>query len=429
LWSINIIKQIILSSATLPNREEMEPLIHKFEVIHTNCEIHYIDTIDETTNITLLDNTGNVIMPHNVFTTTEEINTFISIHGKTHFKFLSIVECSIFILYVCRNVFKSEKMITEYFTYINDINIKSIRNLYYNVLKKIKSEDLAFIISSYSSFRNTKKCDVGIDITTKQAYTLTYGPAIFFCKNISDWCDYFIKNSGIHVSAIEELNKIIDYNNDLFTKITKKQKLVEDKTAKDEDNENKIKEQRFDPEVKKLLSEIEIMEKMFKPLKLNSVDIPNTRDHFMRWTNLKYETSNVFTSNIDASYVKRIMTLTIDTKYKILLLMGIGIFNPEEHMGEYNDIMKELAENKYLLCILATPDYIYGTNYQLCHAILTEEMTEHITQEKIIQAIGRVGRREKNKLFRFIFKNNSIIKKLFIKDTLIESHNMNILFF
>jgi hypothetical protein len=429
LWSINTIKQIILSSATLPNREEMEPLIHKFEVIHTNCEIHYIDTIDETTNITLLDNTGNVIMPHNVFTTTEEINTFITIHGKTHFKFLSIVECSIFILYVCRNVFKSEKMITEYFTYINDINIKSIRNLYYNVLKKIKSEDLAFIISSYSSFRNTKKCDVGIDITTKQAYTLTYGPAIFFCKNISDWCDYFIKNSGIHVSAIEELNKIIDYNNDLFTKITKKQKLVEDKTAKDEDNENKIKEQRFDPEVKKLLSEIEIMEKMFKPLKLNSVDIPNTRDHFMRWTNLKYETSNVFTSNIDASYVKRIMTLTIDTKYKILLLMGIGIFNPEEHMGEYNDIMKELAENKYLLCILATPDYIYGTNYQLCHAILTEEMTEHITQEKIIQAIGRVGRREKNKLFRFIFKNNSIIKKLFIKDNLIESHNMNILFF
>jgi hypothetical protein len=123
------------------------------------------------------------------------------------------------------------------------------------------------------------------------------------------------------------------------------------------------------------------------------------------------------------------MSLTIDSKYKILLLMGIGIFNPEDHMGEYNDIMKELAENKYLLCILATPDYIYGTNYQLCHAILTEEMSEHITQEKIIQAIGRVGRREKNKLFRFIFKNNSIIKKLFIKDNIIESKNMNILFF
>ena len=209
--------------------------------------------------------------------------------------------------------------------------------------------------------------------------------------------------------------------------------MFEDKTAKDEKNENIIKDQRYSPEVKALLTEIEQMEKMIKPLKLNNIDIPNTREHFMRWTTLKYESSNAFTSNIDTSYVKRIMNLTIDAKYKILLLMGIGIFNPEEHMGDYNDIMKELAELQYLLCILATPDYIYGTNYQLCHAILTDEMSDYMTQEKIIQAIGRVGRREKNKLFTFRFITTStstnIIKKLFIKDNFLESINMNILFF
>jgi hypothetical protein len=123
------------------------------------------------------------------------------------------------------------------------------------------------------------------------------------------------------------------------------------------------------------------------------------------------------------------MNLELESKYKILLLMGIGIFNPEEHMGDYNDIMKELAENKELLCILATPDYIYGTNYQFCHAYLTEEMVEYMTQEKIIQAIGRVGRREKNKMFTFRFKNNDIILKLFIKENSIEINNMNMLFF
>jgi hypothetical protein len=171
------------------------------------------------------------------------------------------------------------------------------------------------------------------------------------------------------------------------------------------------------------------MEKMIKPLKMSNVDIPNTREHFMRWTNSKYETSNVYTSNLDSVIVKRIMNLQIDQKYKIMLLIGIGIFNPEEHMGEYNDIMKELAENKDLMCIMATPDYIYGTNYQFCHAFLTEEMEDCMTQEKIIQAIGRVGRREKNKLFTFRFNNNNIIKKFFIKENTIESNNMNNLFF
>ena len=87
--------------------------------------------------------------------------------------------------------------------------------------------------------RNTKKIDVGINITTNQAHTLTYGPTIFLCKNVSDWADYFIKNSGIHFSVFDELNKTFEYNNSLIEKINKKRKIVEDKTAKDEEHENK----------------------------------------------------------------------------------------------------------------------------------------------------------------------------------------------
>jgi len=429
IWEVNQIEQVILSSATLPNQNELGLLIEKFIIKYEHYEIHYIETIDETTNITLLDNEGCVIMPHNVFNSVTDIDRFIEEHGKTHFKFLSVVECANFILYICKNVLKNELYVQEYFGQLDKINIKSIRTLYYIILKKIKADDYDFVVKTYMTQRNTKKIDVGINITTNQAHTLTYGPTIFLCKNVSDWTDYFIKNSGIHFSVFDELNKTFEYNTMLLDKINKKRKMVEDKTAKDEEHENKIKEQRFDPEVKKLMNEIETMEKMIKPLKMNNADIPNTREHFMRWTNLKYETSNVYTSNLDSVVVKRIMNLDIEKKYKIMLLIGIGIFNPEEHMGEYNDIMKELAENKDLLCIMATPDYIYGTNYQFCHAFLTEEMNEFMTQEKIIQAIGRVGRREKNKLFTFRFKNNNIIKKLFIKENTIESNNMNNLFF
>ena len=89
------------------------------------------------------------------------------------------------------------------------------------------------------------------------------------------------------------------------------------------------------------------------------------------------------------------MNLSIDTNYKILLLMWIGIFNPAIKLDEYNDIMKELAEQKQLLFIIAGSDYIHGTNYQFSHGYLADDIL-NINQETIIQSIGRVGRKEKN---------------------------------
>ena len=41
--------------------------------------------------------------------------------------------------------------------------------------------------------------------------------------------------------------------------------------------------------------------------------------------------------------------------------------------------------------IIASSDYIYGTNYQLCHGILGKDL-QNMSQQKIIQAMGRVGR-------------------------------------
>jgi hypothetical protein len=53
---------------------------------------------------------------------------------------------------------------------------------------------------------------------------------------------------------------------------------------------------------------------------------------------------------------------------------------------------------------------------------------QNVTQEQIIQSIGRVGRKEKNKLFTFRFRDNSHIIVLFVKTNTIEADNMNKLF-
>jgi hypothetical protein len=96
--------------------------------------------------------------------------------------------------------------------------------------------------------------------------------------------------------------------------------------------------------------------------------------------------------------------------------------------NKYIENMKELAENKSLYLILANSDYIYGTNYQFSHCYLGKDMI-NMTQEKIIQCIGRIGRQEKNKHFSFRFRSNEQIDLLYsIPQNDIESQNMNKLF-
>jgi hypothetical protein len=126
-----------------------------------------------------------------------------------------------------------------------------------------------------------------------------------------------------------------------------------------------------------------------------------------------------------------------------MLLLGIGIFtnnitdnnitdiNKEDinvENNKYIEIIKKLAEQKSLYLILADSDYIYGTNYQFSHCYLSKDM-KNLSQEKIIQCIGRVGRQEKNKHFSFRFRSKDHINIFYsIVEDSIEGDNMNKLF-
>lgn len=429
LWFVNKIPNIILSSATLPNEEDMSDVTRKYQTKFQG-KIHYLETLDETTNITLLDTNGKIVMPHTVFSDSHEnMISFIDKHGKSHMKFLSLNECSAFILYIYKMYKKSElgKYIKKQFKELDCIHSHSIRLCYYEIIKQIVSMEWSNIVNEFQSTRNKNPLNVGNHIVTESSYTLTHGPTIYLCEDIDKWMNYYVENSGIHDSIFDELDKKIEYNNAVSEKLERTRKAIEDKTSKFEDNENKMREQRFDPETKSLIHTAEVLERSLKPIQLSNLYIPNSREHFTKWApgGSNYEKSNAFMSHVDEIYVKKIMSLNTNKNYKILLLLGIGIFNPE--IVDYNDIMKELAENKKLGVILAGSDYIYGTNYQFCHAYISEDLMK-MTQEKIIQSIGRVGRKEKNKTFTFRFRDDSIIDKLFIQTTNIESNNMNRLF-
>ena len=89
--------------------------------------------------------------------------------------------------------------------------------------------------------------------------------------------------------------------------------------------------------------------------------------------------------------------------------------------------MKKLADEQKLYVIIATSDYIYGTNYQFCHGYLSKDLD--LTQEKIVQAMGRIGRNNIQQNYTLRFRDDSQILKLFTSDTeKPEIINMNILF-
>jgi hypothetical protein len=183
---------------------------------------------------------------------------------------------------------------------------------------------------------------------------------------------------------------------------------------------------RNEAKVLKLNNDISTLRSCIKSAELNETFVPNKMAHLRKWypTNEKLDS---FTSDIDESTVVEIMSLkNVENSWKVLLLMGIGVFTNHPDIT-YTEIMKKLAENQKLYLIIASSDYIYGTNYQFCHGYLGKDLC--LTQEKMMQALGRIGRRNVQKTYSVRLRDDSQIKKLFYPEAdKPEVRNMNRLF-
>ena len=140
------------------------------------------------------------------------------------------------------------------------------------------------------------------------------------------------------------------------------------------------------------------------------------------------EHTNAFTCDISEETVEQIMRIMdVEDYWKLLLLMGIGVF-AEHKSVRYTEVMKKLAQEQKLFMIIASSDYIYGTNYQFCHGYIGKDLGD-MTQEKCIQSMGRVGRNKLQQSYSVRFRDNALIHKLFHRDdNKPEVENMNRLF-
>jgi hypothetical protein len=326
--------------------------------------------------------------------------------------------------------------------------------------KKISSSNVLTRINSVSSAVDTKPTTQtslsataaaatnGILLTTRDAHTLTDGPTIFITEDVNKIGNFYIQQSNISSTVFQSIMGKIIKNNDIVQQIERLESLIKEKQEKTFDATSKNQKssgliQKSDPnkdvssssneserltvDSQKFMDEIHKLRKEIRMVSLDPMYVPNTKPHQQLWTPTGDVYSNAFLPSIDGETAKTIMTIDIENNLKVLLLLGIGLFLEKPNV-QYMEIMKRLADNQRLFIIIASSDYIYGTNYQFCHGFIGKDLV-NMTQQKTLQAMGRIGRNNIQQEYTVRFRDDAMIQNLFqYPENNIEANNMCALF-
>jgi hypothetical protein len=421
----------VLSSATLPHAHEINRVIADYKGKHIDGEVVSIVSSDCRRTIPILNKENMIEMPHFMYENYDELLECIQYckNKSTMYRYLDVSEILKVIKYVNDKVKISERYTLEqYFQTMEEVTVESIKTYYLKLLGQIPREEWVCIREDWNRMRKPMYPNT-IRMVTEDAYTITHGPAIYLTDEIDKITAYCIKSIKLPSRVIEELMGSIHYNNELLDKLRQMEKDIEDGLKKDEDKEKKIVAERVDPLLREKMRELTKMRNQIKSIELDPLYVPNTREHFNNWTSDIHKSyKDLHIPKIDNKIIEKIMLIpNVKDSWKVLLMMGIGVFCKHESQT-YVDIMKELADQQCLFMIVASTDYIYGTNYQFCHAYLGKDL-EGATQEKLIQAMGRVGRGAFQHSYSLRFRNNEMLKKLFKEETdKKEVYHMNRLF-
>ena len=422
-WCKNVIPNVILSSATLPTQEEMSVSINDFCNMFSDATVYNIGSYDFKKTIPIINKEGFVEMPHYICRNYDDLKTIVEHcqENNTILRYIDLSEIITFALLLDKkNYLHNENLrISRYFDAIEKVNMASIKKYYLVLLQNIDRDMWSTLYNEIQKQR-VPRYKSTIYISTADAHTLTNGPTIFLANNIDNISNFCIKTANIPSRVEKDILKVIEFNTDVNNKIDMMQRNVEDSIKKDDEKEKKINDGRVAPAIKQLMDKISDLQRTVKSVELAPIFVPNTPQHIDRYSSMakNYDKKNdslPFTCDITDDIVEKIMLINdIDVKWKLLLLMGIGVFTTH-NSREYTEIMKELAYQQKLYIIIASTDFIYGTNYQFCHSYISKDL-EKMSQEKLIQAMGRVGRRNIQSDYTIRFRENNLIHKLFFPE-------------
>ena len=518
-WAENKISKLVLSCATLPKEEEIAETLHDFRqrfsrrayddddaddedadetphavygyqaspeetVERIPAEVHTIDSYDCKKTIAMVNKEGYSILPHALFDQYRDILRCVDHceNNKTLLRYFDVQEIVRFVEFVQeRGWLAAEYHPAVYFKHVGDIQMKSLKLYYLQVLRNIDPENWPEIHrymqhtmtsrfsnpvpSGAAGIRKIQSVDpsywmggggggrplerigsvaappqggaaaasaasTGILLTTKDAHTLTDGPTIFLADDVDKIGKFYIQQTNFPESVFASILEKIERNNVIQKTMNVLEKQLDDRisaNAVDDAKGKKGERTRMDKESMVLMEQIATLRETIQSVHLPAMFIPNTKPHQDVWLPEGVAAPNAFVPRVDETDVREIMALNVDNQKKMLLILGIGVFSMNNQL-EYMEIMKRLAYEQRLFLIIASSDYIYGTNYQFCHGLIGKDL-QNMTQQKTIQAIGRIGRNHIQQEYSVRFRDDRILTNLFQTPEInLEAHVMKRLF-
>jgi len=422
-WTENQISKVVLSCATLPKEAEIMATIASFREKFNLAEIHAISSYDCKKTISIVNQSGKCALPHLIFGDYVELMESVTHceENKTLLRYFDLTEIIRFIEHVQPHV---EHKINDYFGAITDITMNSIKLYYLKTLREIKETEWPSIYAHLtttlpnkfyetriptSKYEKIAQPGTGVLITTKDAHTLTDGPTIFLAEDVIKVGLFYIQQSNIPSTVFQSVMDKIERNSQIQEVMDKLEKTIEDK----EEMKEKTKEKDADnnPEIRLLMQQLNSLRSEIKMVSLDSTYVPNMKAHQRIWAPDNNLVANAFATTIDEESIRGIMGLAVSNDIKLLALLGIGVFESQPNVA-YMEIIKKLAYDQQLFIIVAASDYIYGTNYQFCHGFIGKDLT-NMTQQKTIQAMGRIGRNNVQQSYTIRFRDDAVIARLF----------------
>jgi hypothetical protein len=471
-WRENKIPNMVLSCATLPKEEEIPATIMDFRCKFPNAEIYTITSYDCKKSIPILNKNGYCVLPHIMYS---EMSKLIECahfceNNKTLLRYFELSEILRFLDHIKDKIVEPYRIV-DYFGDIKDITMNSLKIYYLEILKNmakfIKDTDEWTQIHVYlnntqqkkfgeysevveggtlrrtQSMQDTTNIETtsikkinsepsittkhivpegaqGILLTTVDAHTLTDGPTIFLAEEIDKIGRFYVNMSKIPDGMLQNITSTIILNDKILKEIDKldgemaKKLQVRDNSDKSGgggESKQKNEKKTWDAETENLMANINALRKTIQLVSMDPNYIPNTIPHQKIW--VKNIRTNVFVPSVEEETVREIMQLEIDRTFKILVLLGIGVLLKQEN-SQYEEIVKRLANEQRLFIILASSDYIYGTNYAFCHGMIGKDL-QKMTQQKTLQAMGRIGRNNIQQEYTIRFRDDDMILRLFQK--------------
>ena len=409
VWRENYIPYVVLSSATLPAPADVAPVLANYAA-RFGLPVTPIHSYDTKKSIQLLNADNQVELPHHQCPT-HDVMLVSAAHIAANLTLLRYLDLESVVGFLKRTGAPIA------FQHVSEVTPTAIKLLYLQQLRQIPAAQWPEIYAAELRARRPMFPST-IRVTREDAHTVTEGPCIYLATDVGRVGQFCLETAKIPPAVMAALVKNLEANSATRVKMDRLQKEVENANAADEVKEKKMADGRVNPIVKKLQDELAQL--TLQPVVLPSGYVPNSPEHMAR-----FGVKGGFTSSVSPAVAEKILATGVDDVWKLLLLMGVGVFMPTD--PDYAEIVKELAATQKLFLIIADTDYIYGTNYQLSHAYIGKDLV--LSQQKAIQALGRVGRGKLQQAYTVRVRHPDMVRALFMPETrTLEAALMNELF-